>query len=111
VGAVRAFANSGNIMAEFAGGTDPAGTGIADSVLSTNAGDITVVIPSNVRLTVQAMNESRGPGRIISDFAQLRQDTRGVSGQPVVATGMLNGGGPILRLNVVDGTIYLRRAK
>jgi len=30
---------------------------------------------------------------------------------PVVAEGALNGGGPVLRLNVVGGTIYLRRQK
>jgi hypothetical protein len=30
---------------------------------------------------------------------------------PVVAQGALNGGGPVLRVNVVGGTIYLRREK
>jgi hypothetical protein len=32
-------------------------------------------------------------------------------GGPLVAEGALNGGGPLLRVNVVGGTIYLRRAK
>lgn len=104
-GPVHAFANSGSIMADFAGGS------IAESVLSTNAGDITVLLPSNVALTVQAMNESGGTGRIVSDFPQVRMESGRIPGGPVVAEGSLNGGGPMLRVNVVGGTIYLRRAK
>lgn len=104
-GPVHAFANSGSIMAELAG------RAMADSVLSTNAGDITVFIPSNAAVTVQAMNESGGTGRIVSDFPQIRAESGRVPGGPVVAEGALNGGGPMLRVNVVGGTIYLRRAK
>ncbi len=104
-GAVRAIANSGNIMAELTGA-------LADSVLSTNAGDITVVLPSNVALTVQAMNESGGSGRIVSDFPQVRTQSGSAPGEgPLMAEGALNKGGPLLRVNVMSGTIYLRRAK
>lgn len=110
-GSVHAFANSGSIMAELVSGRDPSGKGMEDSILSTNAGDITVVIPSNVAMTVQAMNESGGSGRIISDFPQVRQEPGRLPGGPVVAEGALDGGGPMLRVNVVGGTIYLRRAK
>ena len=125
-GAVHAFANSGSIMAELgsgeasggapgqAAGKDPAaetrGKTMTDSVLSTNAGDITVFIPSNLALTVQAMNESGGVGRIHSDFPQVQTQPAGPWGGSV-AEGALNGGGPLLRLNVAGGTIYLRRAK
>jgi hypothetical protein len=105
-GAVHAFANSGSIMAELV-----AGRAMTDSILSTNAGDITVLIPSNLALTVQATNESGGSGRINSDFPQVRQQAGGMPGGPLVAEGALNGGGPLLRVNVVGGTIYLRRAK
>ncbi len=64
-------------------------------MLSTNAGDITVFIPSNLALTVQATNETGGAGRIISDFAQVRAQTGAQPGVgPVVAEGALNGGGP-----------------
>jgi hypothetical protein len=80
--------------------------------LSTNAGDITVLIPSNVALTIQATNETGGSGRIISDFAQVPVKTGGQSGMgPAVAEGALNGGGPLLRVNATGGTIYLRREK
>ena len=110
-GAVHAFANSGSIMAELVSGGGVAGHGMADSVLSTNAGDITVLIPSNLALTVQAINESGGSGRINSDFPQVRPQGGGLPGGPLMAEGALNGGGPLLRVNVVGGTIYLRKAK
>jgi hypothetical protein len=102
-GAVHAFANSGSIMAELSSRS------LADSILSTNAGDITVLIPSNLALTVQAMNESGGAGRINSDFPEVRPRFGGLPGGPMMAEGALNGGGPLLRLNVVGGTIYLHR--
>jgi hypothetical protein len=106
-GAVHAFANSGSILAELVSGHS-----LADSVLSTNAGDITVLIPSNLALTVQAVNESGGSGRINSDFPQVRPRAGGFPGAgPMVAEGALNGGGPMLRVNVTGGTIYLRRTK
>jgi hypothetical protein len=104
-GAVRAFANSGSILAELARGA------LADSVLSTNAGDITVVIPSNLALTIEAINETGGAGRINSDFPQIRTRANGGADGPMVAQGALNGGGPMLRVNVVGGAIYLRREK
>jgi hypothetical protein len=106
-GALHASANSGNILAQLV-----AGQPFADSLLSTNAGDITVFIPSNLALTIQATNETGGAGRIISDFAQVRPQTGGQSGVgPAVAQGALNGGGPVLRVNATGGTIYLRREK
>lgn len=105
-GAVHAFANSGSIMAELV-----AGAVLADSVLSTNAGDITVLIPSNLALTVRATDEG-GEGRIHSDFPEFRRRTgASPAAGPLMAEGTLNGGGPVLRINVVGGAIYLRRAK
>jgi DUF4097 and DUF4098 domain-containing protein YvlB len=105
-GALHASANSGNILAQLV-----AGHPFADSLLSTNAGDITVFIPSNLALTIQATNESGGSGRIISDFAQVRTQTGAQPVGPAVAEGALNGGGPVLRVNAMGGTIYLRREK
>lgn len=106
-GALHVSANSGNILAQLV-----AGHPFADSLLSTNAGDITVFIPSNLALTIQATNETGGAGRIVSDFAQVPVRTAVQPGMgPVTAQGALNGGGPVLRVNVVGGTIYLRREK
>ena len=107
-GALRASTAAGSIMAELLSGNR-----IQDSTLSTNAGDITVFIASNVPLTVLARNDSGGAtGRIISDFKEIRVKAGSEPGaSPVLAEGALNGGGPVLRINVNGGTIYLRRQK
>jgi DUF4097 and DUF4098 domain-containing protein YvlB len=107
-GALRASTAAGSIMAELLSGNR-----IQDSTLSTNAGDITVFIASNIPLTVLARNDSGGAtGRIISDFKEIRVKAGSEPGaSPVLAEGALNGGGPVLRINVNGGTIYLRRQK
>jgi len=107
-GALRASTAAGSILAELLSGNR-----IQDSTLSTNAGDITVFIASNIPLTVMARNDSGGAtGRIISDFKEIRVKTGSLPGaSPVLAEGALNGGGPLLRINVNGGTIYLRREK
>ena len=107
-GPLRASTAAGSILAELLSGNK-----IEDSTLSTNAGDITVFIASNLPLTVSARNESVGAmGRIISDFPEIHVRAASMQGAgSLVAEGALNGGGPLLRLNVVGGTIYLRRQK
>ncbi len=106
-GALRASTSAGSILAELAKGTH-----MEDSSLSTNAGDVTVFISSNLPVTVLARNQSGGAGRIISDFPEIRVRQAGdAAAVPVVAEGALNGGGPMLRINVIGGTIYLRKQK
>lgn len=105
-GPLRAATAAGNILAELL-----AGRPIQDSLLSTNAGDITVLIPSNLAMTVVARNESAGMGRIVSDFPEVRVRQQAFIIAPIVAEGAINGGGPVLRLVVRSGTIYLRRGK
>ncbi|HEV2448120.1 MAG TPA: hypothetical protein VGS58_19450 [Candidatus Sulfopaludibacter sp.] len=106
-GALRASTSAGSIMAELANGHR-----MEDSSLSTNAGDVTVFISSNLPVTVLARNQSGGAGRIISDFPEIRVRQAGDAAVvPVVAEGALNGGGPTLRINVIGGTIYLRKQK
>jgi hypothetical protein len=97
----------GNILAELiAGGT------LRDSMLSTGAGDITVFLPSDIAVTIQALNESGRAGRIVSEFAEIPvRHAREQTDAMVVAEGQLNGGGPTLKLTSTDGTIYLRRVR
>ncbi len=103
-GALQAATAAGNIIARLM-----AGKPIQDSLLTTNSGDITVFIPSNLAMTVVARNESAGMGKIVSDFPQIRaRQDRGIN-TPLVAEGTINGGGPVLRLVARDGAIYLRR--
>jgi DUF4097 and DUF4098 domain-containing protein YvlB len=96
----------GSILAELL-------RGIEKSYISTGSGDITIFIPSNVAVTVQAQNHSPGRiGRIVSDFPEVRVQP-GASSTPgrIIAVGAINGGGPVLTIAASDGTIFLRRQK
>ena len=106
-GPIRLNTMAGNILAELL-----AGRPLRESILSTLAGDITVLIPSNLAVTVQARNETPGGrGRIISDFAEVRTKPFHPEIEPRIATGSLNGGGPVLRVTATGGNIYLKRAR
>ena len=106
-GSLRAVTDVGNILAEFMGGVR-----LQDSILSTGAGDITVYIPSNLALTVKALNETGSAGRIVSEFSEiLIRQAAEAPRQGVLAEGALNGGGPVLRLTSAGGTIYLKRQR
>jgi hypothetical protein len=81
--------------------------------LNSGSGDITVFIPSNVAVSVQALsdNKNRVP-RIVSEFPEIRVRPAGALRiGPVTAQGSLNGGGPTLTITASSGTIYLRRHK
>jgi DUF4097 and DUF4098 domain-containing protein YvlB len=96
----------GSILAELI-----AGARLEDSLLSASSGDITVLIPSKLSLSVMARNDSGANPRIDSDFPEVRAKSFGFSHPPTVAQGQINGGGPILRVNVAAGIIYLKKLK
>jgi hypothetical protein len=104
-GPVRVATLAGSIIAELSP------TEFQQSYLKTRAGDVTVYIPSNLAVTIRALNES--PWRlkqIVSDFRELAIKPAGFPGVPlVIAEGALNGGGPLLEISAAGGTIYLRR--
>ncbi len=102
-GQLRAATQAGSIIANLAGAKL-----LRDSELTTSMGDITVFIPSNLALTVKAIVNEPGGHRIISDFSQIR-----LASEPgrSSASGVLNGGGPVLRLVATGGTIYLRHER
>jgi len=113
-GGIRLMGVSGELKASTARGDVVAeqlkDRRLKDSSLSTSSGDITVVIPSNLSVTVQALNESMiRMGAIISEFPEIRMESR--APQMAIAAGDLNGGGPLLRIAARNGTIYLRRQK
>jgi hypothetical protein len=105
-GQLKAVTSLGSIVAELLEGRL-----LGDSFISTEGGDITILVPSNLAVTVEAWNES--PGRtqpIVSDFDEIRVQAPDVrSRSRTVAAGAINGGGPVLRIAAVEGTIYLRR--
>jgi Toastrack DUF4097 len=91
---------SGSIVAQFL-------PGILDSFLSTGSGDITVWIPSNLRVSIRAQNEGSGnPGTVVSDFPGLHVMP---SGPAVTADLLINGGGPIVQLAGNGGRIYIKK--
>jgi hypothetical protein len=103
-GQLRAVTQRGSIVA----GISP--ERIRDSYLNTTAGDITVLLPSNIAVTVQAENEAAGAlARIFSDFPEIRVLRLPSIGTPLAARGAINGGGPVLRLSASGGIIHLKR--
>lgn len=101
-GALRAVTGRGSILADLSG------IDFADSVLRSQAGDITVVIPARLGVTVVVEAPGAAMARIISDFPEVQPRMR-PDGQSLFAQGELNGGGPVLRLMATGGTVYLRR--
>jgi hypothetical protein len=93
---------SGSIEAQFLPGIP-----LLDSFLSTGSGDITVWIPSNLRVSIRAQNEGSGNVRsVVSDFPGLRVMPAGAA---VLAELLINGGGPVLQLAGNGGRIYIRK--
>jgi hypothetical protein len=96
----------GSILAELV-----AGARIEDSLLAATSGDVTVLIPSRLALSVMARNDSGTNPKIQSDFNEVKAKSFGFSHPPTVAEGQINGGGPVLRINVAAGIIYLKKLK
>jgi DUF4097 and DUF4098 domain-containing protein YvlB len=103
-GPMNLAAMAGNILAELLSGAR-----LQDSSLVTGTGDITVLIPSNLPVSVMARNSTGGTPRIVSDFPEIRVTPAKFFQAPMLAQGAINGGGPVLNLNVSTGVIYLRR--
>jgi DUF4097 and DUF4098 domain-containing protein YvlB len=118
-GPVRVKTSSGPLQVQTALGSILAelfaGAHLEDSSLVAGSGDITVLIPSNVALSVLARNDSGANPRIVSDFSELRARSIGPArpamAYPVVYQGSINGGGPLLTLNTAGGIIYVKKSK
>lgn len=100
-GPMRVATSMGSILANLVG------SHLADSYLTTGSGDITVLIPSNVGVTILAENAMADTlKRITSDFKAVQPRRQGTR---VVASGAINGGGPLLQIAGTGGTIFLKR--
>jgi DUF4097 and DUF4098 domain-containing protein YvlB len=100
-GPIRVATSMGSISASLLG------SHIADSYLATGNGDITVLIPSNVGVTIQAQNSMADTlRRIISDYSGIQPRRQGTR---VVAEGAVNGGGPLLQISGMGGTIFIKK--
>jgi DUF4097 and DUF4098 domain-containing protein YvlB len=91
----------GSIVADLAGGR------LADSSLATGRGDITVLIPSNLGVTIRAEDAMADTLlRIVSEYSGL--PARRVANR-IVAEGSVNGGGPVIRISATGGTIFIKK--
>lgn len=105
-GPLRVSTAMGAIMAEVL-----AGAHIEDASLVAGSGDITVILPSNLALSVRARNDTGGNPRIVSDFSEIRAKSVGFTRPPLVYEGSINGGGPLMTISTAGGIIYVRKLK
>ncbi len=114
-GTVRVKTSSGPLHIQTAMGSILAellsGARLENSSLVAGSGDITVLIPSNLALSVVARNESGGTPRILSDFSEVRARNAVAGRPPLVFEGSINGGGPLLSIDTAGGIIYVRKLK
>ncbi|HTX39531.1 MAG TPA: hypothetical protein VME43_31145 [Bryobacteraceae bacterium] len=83
------------------------GSRLGNSYLATANGDITVLIPSNVGVNIQAQNKMADTlRRIVSDFPGIQARRQG---NLVVAEGAVNGGGALLQISGTGGTIFIKK--
>jgi hypothetical protein len=100
-GGMRVSTSMGSIFANLFGSK------LLDSSLATGGGDVTVLIPSGLRLNIKAENDrADSMRRIVSEFPGLNVRVRGTH---LVAEGPVNGGGPLLQISDTGGTIYLKK--
>ena len=100
---VNASSGAGSITAEFVG----AG-GISESRIETSVGNIRVLIPQGLRMTVQALVDSGQERSIDTDFPELKVKMEdGWGPREIYANGAINGGGPVLKLNTNTGSIQI----
>jgi DUF4097 and DUF4098 domain-containing protein YvlB len=100
-GTIRVATSMGNILASLAG------SGLSNSYMATGLGDITVLIPSNLGVTIQAEDDMADTvQRIVSDFAALQPRRQGTR---IIAEGPINCGGPLLQISGMGGTIFIKR--
>ena len=100
---VNASSGAGSITAEFVGKG-----GITESRIETSVGNIRVLIPSGLAMTVQALVDSGQERSIQTDFPELKIKSEGDFGpRETYANGAINGGGPVLKLNTSTGSIQI----
>ena len=106
MGPINVQTTMGNILAELA-----AGAALSQSLLSAASGDITVRIPSNLRITIMATSSAGGRPRIFSDFNEVQSQAQGFWRSPGLVQGAINGGGAVLKIDDPRGVIQLVRVK
>ena len=105
---IRAETQAGPIEVEiFASRSE-----FTESKLYTSNGDITVILPSDLPVTIAATVEAANGHDIYTDFSGLNITREGAQygSRTVQADGRLNGGGPVLKLYTSNGNIRIRKS-
>ncbi len=103
---IRAQTSAGNILAQILASANS----FEPSELETSFGDVTVYLPSELPVTVQASIEMARGHKILTDFPiQIVSDEDSFGPGEVSAEGQLNGGGRLLRIRTVGGNIEIRK--
>jgi len=106
VPSARAETGGGGIIAKFLASGDR-----TDSTLETGAGDITVYLAGDLSISIRAAIELANGHSIRSDFSDIHIASEGGDWGPrtVTAEGLLNGGGPLLKVRTNSGNIKFVR--
>jgi DUF4097 and DUF4098 domain-containing protein YvlB len=99
---------AGPITVEFIGNH-----GFTDSFLHTAAGDVAVCLAGNLPVTVHATSDMAAGNGITSEFPGLNITKQGGQWSPrsMSAEGVINGGGPALRIRTTIGQIAFRKCQ
>ena len=106
-GRVIATSAAGPIRAYFVSGRP-----LGDSLLETTAGTIVVFLPASVAVRVDAVIDfaSRSNGfRSDFDSITVQRSEDGFGPGRVIAAGVINGGGPVLRIRNTNGRIEIQK--
>lgn len=104
--AASALTAAGFIVAEFIHSQKPP----QNSTLETASGDISVSLPPDLPITIQASVDLGGNHVIRTDMPEIHITRGGDSWPaPIFAEGKLNGGGPILKVHTGNGNIIFQR--
>jgi hypothetical protein len=103
---VMAQTGAGHILAQI----DANRKSFGPSRLDTQVGDVDVLLPPSLPLSIHAAIENGFGHRIVSDFpVKVVQQGGGFMMGPVTGTGEVMGGGEPLNLQTVMGSILIRR--
>jgi DUF4097 and DUF4098 domain-containing protein YvlB len=106
-GTLQAATAGGDVYAEL----DPKGGGTSE--LETQGGDVRIVLPAGAKATIDARIRIRGGWgdeeeyEITSDFTA---ESHNKDKKLITARYVLNGGGPTIKLETVNGNIEIRKA-
>lgn len=115
-GGIKVWSITGGLHAETGSGpiiaTLTRGAAFTESRLETSVGDIVVVVPPGLGMTIRAaVDVARGQG-ITSDWpGDIKIHSSEGFSREVYAEGSLNGGGPVVHIHTSTGNISIKKGK